>query len=425
VKGLINGIIVVSLIEFFKKNPESINDENVEMIAYNFVNSKYHIFRKKARVQRLLPIAIEKFNNLSTRESSASSAGESITVDKFSDLCKMLAEGVVQNRSDIAALSKGTENLLTISTKHEGRLTAVESVVLVHGKDIEQMKKRMDGYDADIAKTLLHDFKKRLDGHDADIAEFRASNCAHLACDTRHESTDKMVVLKDFAAKHTSVEKSPENIVALEQPAVTEGVTSVNPSIPVNIFDKRFIATLPKENQMEVKSKAQKSKKAIKSYVKGSADINEGIWTGSMTGEHADKRDLILYGLQNMPPFEGTVYRAVEFGNEEFTNKLIEHRKVVGSIHKEHGFCSTSKVAFDEQAVSQFKCRRLRYVITSKTGRDLEGLYGTSDSQQEEREVLFAPGTEFKVTKYETIDDKHIFYMEECRASPELQEATL
>ena len=72
-----------------------------------------------------------------------------------------------------------------------------------------------------------------------------------------------------------------------------------------------------------------------------------------------------------MPVFEGTVYRSMKFRDQEKMKQLVERLKVKGAIHIEHSFASSSQVEFEAQKISEYKGRPVRYIMTSKTGRDI------------------------------------------------------
>lgn len=91
-------------------------------------------------------------------------------------------------------------------------------------------------------------------------------------------------------------------------------------------------------------------------------------------------------GLNQLPPFQGTVYRGIRgLSPEQAAN--IANNYEPGSTVTERAFTSTAAgdPAFEG---------RVQFVIESESGRDISQVSHFPDS---EREVLFAPGTQFRV----------------------------
>lgn len=110
--------------------------------------------------------------------------------------------------------------------------------------------------------------------------------------------------------------------------------------------------------------------------------------------------------FEKLPAYRGEVHRGVssqvesrlrEFGIEE-----------VGSTYRAEAFLSCS----NERGASFAGSKRLIFIINSKTGRHIEDI----SNYKHEKEVLFLPGTEFRVTKIERDvgrDNKTFVYMDE------------
>ena len=139
------------------------------------------------------------------------------------------------------------------------------------------------------------------------------------------------------------------------------------------------------------------------------------------------RRDAIIAVLKTLDPFEGKVFRAMNYGTpleQEFICRLMRKPVEGESItFKEMGFCSTSLDSFDEQGTSQFKTRKYRFHIESKSARDISLVYKNNKTYQNEREVLFAPETEFRVKSWREEGSKINFEVEEIEASPFLTES--
>jgi hypothetical protein len=92
----------------------------------------------------------------------------------------------------------------------------------------------------------------------------------------------------------------------------------------------------------------------------------------------------------------------------------------------EMGFCSSSWMSFEEQLANssnKFIGRRYRLEIKSKTGRNIDFAYCNNDTYKDEREVLFAPETVFRVNSWKE-EGYHIsFEVEEIEPSPFLTES--
>ena len=106
-------------------------------------------------------------------------------------------------------------------------------------------------------------------------------------------------------------------------------------------------------------------------------------------------------GLDKMPKFEGTVYRATRFTPERFSSYQV------GSVITEKGFTSTSTYA----EIADMFSSGLAYVIKSKRGVNIDSVSMNAG----ESEVLFRPETKFKVLKVEKDDsgDGGIIYLAE------------
>lgn len=105
--------------------------------------------------------------------------------------------------------------------------------------------------------------------------------------------------------------------------------------------------------------------------------------------------ETIHRGLEKLPKYQGIVRRGALLPQE----RLQEHQ--VGQIVQYDAFTSTSK----GHGFSDVH----RFVIHSKTGADLD----STKINSAEQEVLFPPGTKFKVLDRRKVDDQIEFTLEE------------
>lgn len=141
----------------------------------------------------------------------------------------------------------------------------------------------------------------------------------------------------------------------------------------------------------------------------GYVKMNEGL-RGSKTAlkEMAPIVKTAASGLKAMPEVKGTVYRGANMTPE----RLAGYK--VGETISERGFTSTTqnKAMVLGQTQEQLFNKNTMFVIKSKGGgKDVSMLSQFPD----EKEVLFAPGTEFKVLKnaFDKKLSKNVIYLEE------------
>ena len=115
-------------------------------------------------------------------------------------------------------------------------------------------------------------------------------------------------------------------------------------------------------------------------------------------------RDQMKKTFEKLPAYKGEVHRGVSNSVEQRMRQFgIEE---VGATYRAESFLSTSYkkgAAFDKQLV---------FIINSKTGRKID----TISEYDNEKEVMFLPGAEFKVTRIEKGEgrfDKTFIYMDE------------
>lgn len=111
---------------------------------------------------------------------------------------------------------------------------------------------------------------------------------------------------------------------------------------------------------------------------------------------------MITSALNKLPDFNGTVYRGSRTGTR-FSPEQLEKMYKVGKTIEEKGFTSTSY-----EKDSKFD-GDVQYEIKSRTGKNIENF----SNYPSEKEVLFRPGTQFKVTGFEKTKDGYKIKMEE------------
>lgn len=124
--------------------------------------------------------------------------------------------------------------------------------------------------------------------------------------------------------------------------------------------------------------------------------------TAEQIAEHKVIIESAVDGLKKLPPFEGTSYRGTRLPLD------MRNRLQVGDTFEDEAFLSTSsdaRAAFDGNTT---------FTIQGKTGRSVESISEFSG----EKEILFMPGTKFRITKIEdrmrgdVIEKRHIFMSE-------------
>ena len=127
--------------------------------------------------------------------------------------------------------------------------------------------------------------------------------------------------------------------------------------------------------------------------------------TDELKAEALGYRQKVKETFEKLEPYKGEVHRGVSNRVEKVMAEMEIDQ--VGSIVRSESFWSTSY----EKGASFSK--RLTFVIRSKTGRKIDDI----SNYDNEKEVLFLPGVEFRVTRIERLDGRDdgrtIVYMEE------------
>jgi hypothetical protein len=97
-----------------------------------------------------------------------------------------------------------------------------------------------------------------------------------------------------------------------------------------------------------------------------------------------------MHGLHKLPPWTGTVKRGMNVSASEVSQLKMFYRP--GAIVEEKQFTSTA----NSETGGNFG-GNVMYTIRSKSGRDVRPI----SSHKGENEILFMPGTKFRVVKVE------------------------
>lgn len=170
--------------------------------------------------------------------------------------------------------------------------------------------------------------------------------------------------------------------------------------------------------------------------------MNASFYSGKWKSYDKELSDAVIVAMKAQPLFASSngkpLYRAMDYSKKDPT--LLAHLK--GATEStpyqllEKGYMSTSKEHFLEQGELKidamgnfvkgnnydFSCRPQWMIITAfQSGCDLTatGVYKQQREKEWEQEVVFAPGTQFDVYKYEQKENgKDVFYMREVAKSP-------
>jgi len=143
---------------------------------------------------------------------------------------------------------------------------------------------------------------------------------------------------------------------------------------------------------------------AITTYT-GSAykQLNNSLRDGKYAGDTALQAyvEAAQHGLAKMPKYQGISSRGMSFGQEELKKVLATYRK--GAVIEDSAFVSTS---YDEQAAFS---GNVYMRVNGKTGVNVSQY----SKYQGEREVLFMPGTRFRIDEVKNEGGKYIITVTE------------
>ena len=146
--------------------------------------------------------------------------------------------------------------------------------------------------------------------------------------------------------------------------------------------------------------------KAIKDYTgSGYRELNEALRSGSATKKQQQRIDAVVRAMSKprIRVYKGTVYRGAKLPPK------IKKTLRAGGTFTDPAFLSTSK----EKGKAYFtpgRGRSILFVIESKTGVDVTG---DSVHGLKEEEILFRPGTVFRIKSVETGEVGTVVSMEE------------
>jgi len=114
--------------------------------------------------------------------------------------------------------------------------------------------------------------------------------------------------------------------------------------------------------------------------------MNEQLRDRAVTDRIRRKIDVLTSALKNLPDFRGDVFRGATIQDP----KLLRTYSRVGETVSERAFISASR------SPSKAFSGNVRFYIASKHGKEIDKW----SAYPEEEEVLFQPGTQFKVLEY-------------------------
>jgi hypothetical protein len=109
--------------------------------------------------------------------------------------------------------------------------------------------------------------------------------------------------------------------------------------------------------------------------------------------------DAAMHGLHKLPAWTGTVKRGVTLNTSEVSQLKMFYRP--GAVVEEKQFTSTANA----ETGGNFS-GNVMYTIRSKTGRDVKSI----SSHKGENEILFMPGTKFRVVSVKETEARSGYY---------------
>lgn len=205
-------------------------------------------------------------------------------------------------------------------------------------------------------------------------------------------------------------EKTPVDLSKYETDAATKKAARALLKEQGTLETTESMAKFLKQNQPALKKVSTDDLIGLREYTQnGYQKMNEGL-RGSRVElkKMAPVIKTAASGLNDLPAVKGTVYRGANMTPE----RLAAYK--VGEVVSERGFTSTTvnKAMVIGKATEQQFNKNSMFVIKSKGGgRDVSILSAYPD----EKEVLFGPGTEFKVLKnaFDKKLQKNVIYLEE------------
>ena len=219
-------------------------------------------------------------------------------------------------------------------------------------------------------------------------------------------------VVKEYpmAPLESSKPKATMSEIDSEGNPIYETLENRKPIEPVNF--KLLEKTRKQADEKYGISESQS--KVLKSYVMTAKIINGKMRSGNISEQDASYIKELTEALKKFPAFEGRTYRNLKFTNEQSYNAFIEEH-TQNSIFTEDAFTSTSK---KPNAYPLFGKYVVHMVFDGVSGRDIADTYGLPRQQ----EVLFLPGTKYKVESVSIANDGNpIIFVKEI-ANNEVQD---
>ena len=178
------------------------------------------------------------------------------------------------------------------------------------------------------------------------------------------------------------------------------GIRKYSGRIPTLVFDSINAS----QRRLNLPELTEVEASAITTYT-GSAykQLNNSLRDGKYAGDTALQAyvEAAQHGLAKMPKYQGISSRGMSFGQEELKKVLATYRK--GAVIEDSAFVSTS---YDEQAAFS---GNVYMRVNGKTGVNVSQY----SKYQGEREVLFMPGTRFRIDEVKNEGGKYIITVTE------------
>ena len=140
-------------------------------------------------------------------------------------------------------------------------------------------------------------------------------------------------------------------------------------------------------------------KAAIRDYSdSGYRRINGQLRARAVTARTRHEINALISALKELPGFEGDVFRSAAI-----EGRLLRKYQRVGTVITERAFISTSR------SPSKAFSGNVRFYLISKRGKEIDQWSEYPD----EEEVLFPPGTRFKVLEYVREGNEIEIFLEE------------
>ncbi|KAL3925700.1 MAG: hypothetical protein SGILL_000232 [Bacillariaceae sp.] len=443
--------ITSQLAQWLQENGKYINQSNITLMSKQDFNEAYHrmcndlyFFDRRDRIMRLLPGAYKE-----AIQAKSSSTNEN------NELIQTLSKVVVKHDESLDKLSE-------VVVKHDESLDKLSEVVVKHADKFDRLVTAMSVVNDKVEKNAMdigrHDKEivrhdKDMVRHDDELVELRkrlvslekiqnkSSECqpstameAPVAPKQTHpnvatvqdpskkrsaEAMSTVDVSPKQASKKPKLSYSPDALQKAYGFLQKLDFKGVDKAMQNKALDTFLASKAVKTAYNAWKKDASKAEKAaVESYIKGSfKSFNLPLCDGrALTADNQIHHDNILQLFEKLPAYVGPVYRGMgELSEtEEYWPKMIADILSKGEYH-ERGFTSSSLLSFTQQTdlvdgSNIFAGRRCLMRIQSKTGRNIQKF---ARCQVNEFEVLFAPGTRFKVNHHEQKGQQHIFEMEE------------